>query len=160
LGLINKEDQIEQILRTADRLFRKLLPSIPEDLLKLDVTMPQMKIMLILYFNGPLRMSDIASRLGVTLPTASILVDKLIKKKYLLRESRVDDRRVVLCGLSTKGARSLGKIWDSAKTKSKQLLEIMDTSKLQMFLEVLESMLESAETDGKQNIVPSKIAGN
>jgi DNA-binding MarR family transcriptional regulator len=156
----NKEEQIEQILKTADGLFRKLFPSIPEDLLKLDITMPQMKIMLILYFNGALRMSAIASRLGVTLPTASSLVDKLIKKKYLLRESRVGDRRVVLCALSSKGEKSLGRIWNSARIKSKQLLEIMDASKIQMFLEVLESMLKSAATDGEQNIVPSKNEDN
>jgi DNA-binding MarR family transcriptional regulator len=152
-----KEDVVDQILKTADGLFRKLFPSIPEDPLCLDVTMPQMKIMLILYLNGPMRMSNIAASLDVTLPTASSLVDKLIRKNYLLRKSQEDDRRVVLCSLSSKGQKTLGRIWDSARIRSKQLLEIMETPKLQMFLEVLKSMLESSETDNKQNIVSSNV---
>jgi hypothetical protein len=41
--------------------------------------------------------------------------------------------------------------------RSSQLLELMDTPKLKMFVEVLETMLESAETDSQQNIVASKV---
>jgi DNA-binding MarR family transcriptional regulator len=152
-----KKELVETLLKTADKLFRKLLPSVPEDLLTLDITMPQMKIMLILYLHGPMRMSDIASGLDVTLPTATSLVDKLVEKNYLVRHNQTDDRRVVLCQLSNAGQKAFGKIWESARVRSSQLLELMDTPKLKMFVEVLETMLESAETDSQQNIVASKV---
>ena len=123
----------------------------------MDVTMPQMKIMLILYLHGSTRMSDIASGLEVTLPTATSLVDKLVEKQYVVRQNQVDDRRVVLCRLSDTGEKTFMGIWDSARQRSKQLLELLDNRKLKMFKEVLESMLESSETDNQQNIIHSKI---
>ena len=154
---LDKKELVEVILNTADKLFRKLFPSIPEDLLTMDVTMPQMKIMLILYLHGSTRMSDIASGLEVTLPTATSLVDKLVEKQYVVRQNQVDDRRVVLCHLSETGEKTFIRIWDSAKGRSRQLLELLDTNKLKMFNEVMETMLESSETDNQQNIIHSKI---
>ena len=157
MGSLDKKELVEVILNTADKLFRKLFPSIPEDLLTMDVTMPQMKIMLILYLHGSTRMSDIASGLEVTLPTATSLVDKLVEKQYVVRQNQVDDRRVVLCHLSDTGEKTFIRIWDSARRRSRQLLELLDTNKLKMFNEVMETMLESSETDNQQNIIHSKI---
>lgn|GEM_PF-5168361 len=49
-------------------------PLSPKNLLSLDITMPQLKIMLTLFFNGPPRMSDITAGLDVALSTATGLV--------------------------------------------------------------------------------------
>ncbi len=74
--MIDERDHlVDAILGLADSLFRTLLPTVPRDLLTLDVTMPQIKILLILYVGGPRRMSDIAADLDVTLPAATSLID-------------------------------------------------------------------------------------
>jgi DNA-binding MarR family transcriptional regulator len=147
----DKETSVENILTLADKLFRQLLPTVPKDLLTLDVTMPQLKIMLILFMHGATRMSDIASELDVTLPTATSLVDRLVEKTYILREAQPDDRRVVLCRLSEAGQEAIGRIWQSAKKRSKEILEAMDSSKLELFVEALQAMYEAALAEG--NIV-------
>jgi DNA-binding MarR family transcriptional regulator len=144
MALKTKVNLVEDILSLADQLFRQLLPTVPKDLLTLDVTMPQLKIMLILYINGPSRMSDIASGLDVTLPTATSLADRLVEKEFVTRENQVGDRRVVVCRLSEAGQKAIGRIWESSRVRSQELLEEMDTTKLQMFVEVLEDMLKSA----------------
>jgi len=140
----NKDSLVENILTLADRLFRQLLPTVPKDLLTLDITMPQTKIMLILYVHGPRRMSDIASELDVTLPTATSLVERLVEKNYVLRETQPDDRRVVLCRLSEAGQKAIGSIWQSGRNRSKELLEAMDVSKLELFADALQAMREAA----------------
>jgi DNA-binding MarR family transcriptional regulator len=150
----NKEKLVEAILTMADQLFRQLLPTIPKDLLTLDVTMPQLKIMLILYFNGPMRMSAIAAGLDVTLPTATSLVDHLVEKDFVMRENQKDDRRVVICRLSEDGQKAINRIWESSRTRSQEILEELDISKLQMFMEVLEEMLKSARAKNQ------KVVGN
>jgi DNA-binding MarR family transcriptional regulator len=151
-----KEQLIDEILSLADRLFRHLLPTVPQNLLTLDVTMPQMKIMLMLYIHGPVRMSDIAGGLEVTLPTSTSLVDRLVDKGFVVRENQPDDRRVVLCRLSESGQKAIAGIWESTRTNSKELLEAVDTSKLEMFVEVLEAMMKiPASKEGK---VPLKKA--
>jgi DNA-binding MarR family transcriptional regulator len=138
----NKEQLMDEILSLADRLFRHLFPTVPQNLLTLDVTMPQMKIMLILYFHGQARMSDIAAELEVTLPTSTSLVDRLVEKNFVVRENHADDRRVVLCRLSESGQKAIAGIWSSTRSNSLKLLAAMDTDKLHMFVEVLEAMMQ------------------
>lgn len=143
-----KEQMVEGILGLADGLFRKLLPTVPRDLLTLDVTMPQTKILLILYVGGSRRMSDIAADLDVTLPAATSLVDRLVEKQYVVRETHPDDRRVVLCHLSPLGEQAVNHIWQTARTRCCELLRTMDISKLVMLHEALDAMLNAASTEG------------
>jgi DNA-binding MarR family transcriptional regulator len=144
LKLDEKDHLVASILGLGDRLFRQLLPTVPEELLTMDTTLPQLKIMLMLYFHGPLRMTDIAVELDVTLPTATNLVDKLVEKDFLTRETQPDDRRVVRCILSEKGHKTIAGIWESAALRCRILLKSMETEKLQSLADALENMLKSA----------------
>jgi len=141
-----KEHLVDGILAMADRLFRELLPSVPRDLLSLDITMPQFKILLVLYVSGPRRMSDIAAELDVSLPTATSLVDRLVEKRFVGREPHPDDRRVVLCHLADAGQQALSHIWQSARERSRRLLQAMDVPDLKLFAEALEAMLDAASS--------------
>ena len=102
-----KTELVASILMTSDKLFRKLLPTVPQEVLTLDVTMPQLKIMLILFIHGPMRMSAIASEMGVALPTATSFIDRLVDKNFVIRESQPNDRRVVLCRLVEAGQKTI-----------------------------------------------------
>lgn len=144
MSSVYKDKLVDDILTLADKLFRQLFPSVPKEILTLDVTMPQMKIMLTLYFQGAVRMSTLASEMDVALPTATSLVDRLVEKKYVLREAMAEDRRVVLCRLSEKGQKAIGSIWESSRIRSQELLEKMNVTHLRMFADVLEEMLRSA----------------
>ena len=139
-----KDSLIESILTLMDKLARQLLPTSLKDLLTLDITMPQTKILLILYLQGPTRMSDIASGLDVTLPTATSSIERLVEKNYVLRETLLEDRRVVLCTLSEAGHEAISRIWQSSRSKAKELLEAIDTSKIELFIEVIQAMHDAA----------------
>jgi DNA-binding MarR family transcriptional regulator len=144
----NQPELVENILKLSDRLFRKLLPTVPKELLDLDITMPQLKLLFLLFINGPMRMSTLASDLGVTLATASGLVDRLVERETVVREGSPDDRRVVLCRLSDEGQKAVSRIWESARNNTRELLNALELDKLQMLTIVLETMLESAERGG------------
>jgi DNA-binding MarR family transcriptional regulator len=141
---------VDDILLQADRLFRALLPTVPDELLTLDVTMPQLKILLILYIHGPVRMTTIANELKVTLPTATSLIDKMVEKNFVQRDTQSDDRRVVLCKLSLSGQRAVQGIWISARKRSEKLLQSLDRSKLEMLMDVLNAMMQSSDTQKSQ----------
>jgi len=149
MGNSIREESVENTLKLADKLFRKLLPTIPQELLQLDVTMSQMKIMLALFINGPTRMSDLASYFQVALATATGLVDRLVEKGMVVRESHADDRRVVLCRLSDSGQKTISGIWESARNNVRHILHTVDTEKLQMLTEALEALLQSAESTNR-----------
>jgi DNA-binding MarR family transcriptional regulator len=148
---------IENILAASDKLFRVLLPTVPREMLELDITMPQLKIMLMLFINGPHRMSSIAAELEVTLPTATSFIDRLVEKHYVIRDSQPDDRRVVLCRLSETGLKTVDGIWESGRKGIRQILKDMDNSKLEMFVNALQSMLELADYQRHLNQETSKV---
>ena len=138
-----REELIENILQTSDRVFRELLPIVPKEVLEMDITMPQLKVVLLLFINGPQRMSTLASGLGVSLATATGIVDRLVERSIVLRENQLDDRRVVLCLLSDKGHDLTSGLWSSARDRIKKLLEAVDPSQLALLANVLEALSQA-----------------
>ena len=141
---------IEDTLSLSDRLFRVLLPTTPQELLELDVTMPQLKILLMLYINNtPMRMSSIAADLGVTLATATGLVDRLVERGMVIRDSLPEDRRVVLCLLSPEGSRAVTRIWQTARQRLAEILRTAQRETLLALQNALAVLLESAASNYK-----------
>ena len=140
----NKE-LIEHILQLSDKAFRELVPMLPTEWLQLDLTMPQLKVVLLLFLSGPSRMSEIASALDVSLATASGVVDRLAERKIVLRENDPDDRRVVLCRLSENGENMIGGLWHLARERTRELLGMVEPTKLVLVTEVLEALLKAGE---------------
>lgn len=69
----------------------------------LDVTMPQMKVLMLLRENGALRVGVLARHLAVSTPTITGIVDRLVRQELVRREDDPSDRRVVLNVLTPKG---------------------------------------------------------
>lgn len=144
-----QEELVERILQLGEKAFRELMPILPTEWLQLDLTMPQLKVTLLLFMSGPSRMSDIASALGVSLATATGVVDRLVERDTVVRESHPDDRRVVLCRLSEKGQKMIGGLWQLARDRAKELLELAAISQLQLITGALEALLEAGEASRK-----------
>ncbi len=140
-----QEELIERILQLGEKAFRELIPILPTEWLQLDLTMSQLKVVLLLFMTGSVRMSDIASALGVSLATATGVVDRLVERDIVLRESQPEDRRVVLCHLSEKGQKLIGGLWQLARDRAKELLEVAAPSQLQLIREALEALLKAGE---------------
>ena len=56
------------------RIYATLLSSLTENWMGIDYTMPQLKVLLCLYINGPYRMGDLAGALAVSTPPATGIV--------------------------------------------------------------------------------------
>ncbi len=75
-----------------------------------EMTMPQFKILFLLYTHGWMRMGGtekepgIAFFLGKNISTATGIVDRLVEQRLLARKEDPDDRRVVVVGLTAQGA--------------------------------------------------------
>jgi len=138
-----KEDLVEHVLELGARIFRELLPTIPKEVLQFDLTMPQLKVVLLLFLNGPMRMSDLAAGLSVSLATATGVVDRLVERDIVLRESEPKDRRVVLCRLSEKGQDLTDVLWQSARNRTRELLMAITIPRLKLLNEALEALLQA-----------------
>jgi DNA-binding MarR family transcriptional regulator len=68
-----------------------------------DVTLPQYRTLVILSTQGPQRIVDLATHLGVTASTASRMIDRLVRKRLVRRRQAKDDRRSLRVDLTQTG---------------------------------------------------------
>jgi DNA-binding MarR family transcriptional regulator len=107
------------MMSTSDPAIRRvaiLLPQIAKNLrapilLRLEsvrhgLTTPQLVTLLLLgeAEEASLSMSELAGELGITLPTATGLVDRLVREKLVVRKGSDEDRRVVLVTITREGS--------------------------------------------------------
>lgn len=140
-----KEELIESILQLSDKAFRELFPILPKQWLHLDLTMSQLKVVLLLFVSGPTRMSVIASELGVSMATASGVVERLVERGILLREGEAGDRRVVLCRLSDEGEMLIDNLWQLSRDQVGELMRMIAPSQLLLIVEMLQALLQAGE---------------
>jgi DNA-binding MarR family transcriptional regulator len=65
--------------------------------------MQQLRVMMILYSEGPTRVSVLAKRLNVSTPTITGILDRLVRQELTYRADDPRDRRVVLNALTDRG---------------------------------------------------------
>ena len=135
-----KREMIDRILGQVEGAFRELLPRAHQELLDLDLTTPQLKVVLLVYLNGPARMSELASALGVSLATTTGIIDRLVDRDIVERENSREDRRVVVCRLSAKGQELTDRLYTSGRERARQLLLGLDEDKLSKLDEALASL--------------------
>ncbi|XPV76468.1 MAG: MarR family winged helix-turn-helix transcriptional regulator [Desulfovibrio sp.] len=67
------------------------------------ITLPQVHAVEILGCAGGLRMKELASRMGITTGTLTVMIDRLEDKGLVERQRSKEDRRVILCHLTPAG---------------------------------------------------------
>ena len=139
-------ESIEALQKKLEELEGAIVPIVPQDWLLTDLTMPQLKVMLILWREGPARMSELASGLGVTLATATGVVDRLVEKDYIVREGLPGDRRVVICRLSNKGLEFMKALWMSGRIQIGRILGVMTPEQLKIVAQGTEVFIQAART--------------
>jgi DNA-binding MarR family transcriptional regulator len=145
-GKVELGESIEALQKKLEELEGAIVPIVPQDWLLTDLTMPQLKVMLILWREGPARMSELASGLGVTLATATGVVDRLVEKDYIVREGLPGDRRVVICRLSNEGQEFMKALWMSGRMQIGRILGVMTPEQLKIVAQGTEVFIQAART--------------
>ena len=140
INMTEKIEMIDRILGQVEGAFRELLPRAHQELLDLDLTTPQLKVVLLLYLNGSARMSALAASLGVTLATATGIIDRLVDRRIVERENSREDRRVVICSLSALGHELTDRLYSSARDRARDLLQGLSEAQLNKLDEALASL--------------------
>jgi DNA-binding MarR family transcriptional regulator len=131
---------IASILDISDAIFRKMRIGLPEEWLTSDLTVAQLRVLLLLHTEGPSKMSAIAQTSGIALSTATGIVEHLVRKGFVSREADPQDRRLVVCRLSPQGQGLTDKIWSMAQTQMKRLLEGLTLAQLKQAMTVAQML--------------------
>jgi DNA-binding MarR family transcriptional regulator len=111
-----------------------------------ELSLPQKNLMLTIRRLGTVSMSDLANQLGVSPPSASAMVDRLVEKKILTREHSTEDRRKVVVRISDDAMSMMDGIEKNMLGVFIELVEkigLKTTRKWCQVLRRVESVLES-----------------
>jgi len=139
----NKEALVQQILKLSESIFNAIPITIPIEWLSSDLTVAQLRVLLVLKTQGPSRMSYIASVLGIALPTATGIVDNIVKKGLVKREADSQDRRLVICKLSTEGKNLINRLWLSGQFQMENLLDGLTFKELSKAVDVAQILFDN-----------------
>jgi DNA-binding MarR family transcriptional regulator len=148
----NREHRVlvGRILKTAEAIFQGVRPIIPSEWLTSDITVAQLRVLLVLYTQGPSRMSAIASLVGVAISTTTSIVDNLVKKGLVVRSDVPEDRRLVICSLSPEGQALINRLWMLSRGQIENLLHGLTLEQLGKTAEVLGFILSNANKNVEQ----------
>jgi DNA-binding MarR family transcriptional regulator len=134
----------QYIVKLSGDIFRAIKPNFPAEWLTSDLTVAQLRVLLVLHAEGPSRMSSIASSLGIAVSTATGIMDNLVKKGLVVRGADAEDRRLVICKLSPQGQETINRFWTLGQFQIEKLLQGLSLEQLEKAAEVGEFLLSNA----------------
>jgi DNA-binding MarR family transcriptional regulator len=132
-------DRDRQILELSARL-----EATSPNELHADLTMRQL-LALYLLSAGPRRVSDVGSALGISLPAASGLIDRLAAAGLVDRQRVERDRRLVLCELTDAGRQALDEVLRIGRMRLERVLTALEIADLETVERSLDILIGAAE---------------
>ena len=154
---MKKEEEMseeqDQAINEVSKLLLECVFSIQRTVLQdwqgLNLSMAQLKVLITLSFNGPTAISQLAEALGVTHPTASQLVDRLVQVGLVERAESTTDRRFTLAHLTQAGEQLAQRLWKGRMAHLHALAQLdeQDFSALRQGLRALNRLAASLPTE-------------
>lgn len=94
-----------------------------------------------IYFNPGLSLTELYEKMCVTLSTVSNLTDQLVISGLLSRERRSDDRRVIELNLTQEGHDLLEDILKYRYSLIRNILEVMPAGSVSSFVKIVEEFV-------------------
>jgi len=116
----SKSALVSRLTTLFEQMLVRAQPRSYEDWAGIELTLPQFRTLNLLC-DEPKRMSDIAAHLGVGLPSATAMIDRLVDKALVERDHIASDRRVVVCRLTAKGQQEVERF---SRVRSAHIQEI------------------------------------
>jgi DNA-binding MarR family transcriptional regulator len=153
---------IEALLREYEHLNARMADFSGPTFLGLDITMAQAKVLFLIRATGSIQMSDLVARLGVTVPTVTGIVDRLVERDLVVRRGMPDDRRRVVVEITPSGVELIDGMRDFSARQLHLLLDVMDEAELESFLaflRVLQGAVARVAATGPGAVAPAVAGG-
>ncbi|HVB96273.1 MAG TPA: MarR family transcriptional regulator [Chloroflexota bacterium] len=126
-----REGVIADIIETIYQFMRSLRGR-PSEWIDDNVTIAQLKTLLILYERGHASMGELATSLNIGVSTVTGIVDRLVDHGLVVRDEDHHDRRVVVGRLTEAGSDLAEKLYMSQRDRMQIILEQMSIEELQL----------------------------
>lgn len=99
---------------------------------KFELTMSQLKILMILFHNENMTIGQLAEHLSVSLPNMTGIIDRLVQQDIVKRVHSEKDRRVVLIKLTDKAKSMFQELNESSYEQFKRIEQNLSENEIQM----------------------------
>jgi DNA-binding MarR family transcriptional regulator len=97
------ETAYTELVEAVSDVFGKLMGYATADWINVEISTAQIKVLFVLHFGGTLTVNQLAEKLNIGAPTASHLVEKLVRAGFAARIDSTTDRRVIDVHLTEQG---------------------------------------------------------
>ena len=116
------------------------LPKVEGDCMHGDLSVAQMNLILAVRTRGEVTLTELAEILGVSPPSVSVMVERLVERELLMRERATNDRRKVLIQVSPGAGEHIAEMEERVVATFVELLEELGPSTAGKWHEVLEKV--------------------
>jgi DNA-binding MarR family transcriptional regulator len=119
-------------------MMQRLISDHAPEFTEVGVTMAQAKVLYVVLAAGHLRMSELASRLGIGASSASEVVERLVELGLLRRVDDADDRRQVVITATPDAAALIERFRELNQRQLREMLGRLDADELAIVAESLD----------------------
>ena len=140
-----RQELTDRFVTVVEQLNRLMHSGRLDEWQGLDMTIPQIKTLVMLGYMGPLRMGVIASYLGSALSATTSIVNRLVQKELVKRVSDPNDRRVVICELTAQGREAVERFWRIGRERAETMADLLEVEQLEAVVQSLELIRQTGE---------------
>lgn len=129
-----REDLIEQILDLHRDFTRRMSRGIGHEWLELEITMPQIKTLLVLWRMEHAPMGALAEALGIGISTLTGIIDRLVEQGLVARTVDPRDRRVVIVRLTPNALALIDRLMIAARGRLSRVLDELSDDEIRQVL--------------------------
>lgn len=144
-----RQDLENRFVAAVEYLNRQLHGARLDQWQQFDMTIPQVKTLLLLAEVGTARMGGIARHLSTSLSATTAIVDRLVERGFVGRGSDPTDRRVVTCELTRAGTAAVEQFWRVDQDWLEPVMGRLDDAEMQAGVRILES-IRAADEQARQ----------
>ena len=136
---------VERLAEAAACLNRQLHSGRLDQWEDLGLTLPHVKVLVLLEHEGPLRMGAISSHVGTALSATTAVVDRLVDMDLVERTSDPHDRRAVICGLTDLGRAAAERFWRVGGERVENMVARLEPGRVEAAVEALECLCRAGD---------------
>jgi DNA-binding MarR family transcriptional regulator len=142
---VAERDAVDDVFDLISRAMASALLGSAEVWAKLNITMPQLKVLMLLGLHGSAPVSWLASRMNVSPPNVTGILDRLEHNEWVKRTNDTHDRRVVRVVLTEEGQKLLQELQAAGNERVRLSITEMQPSDRTALRQGLAALLDTSQ---------------
>ena len=133
---------IDELTREISIMVPKLMKGAKSSFLaKSNISTAQMIMLVSIHDHGQCKLKTLAKERGISPPTATGLIDRLLVAGYVKRGSDPEDRRVVMVSLTKKGENAVQDFLSTVRKRWKNILIHLTSKEQHQYLNIVKKIV-------------------